>query len=94
MWPFMYAGRVPLVADRWYGFSDSGGFYGSEAGYDSKGLAMRGIWLHVPDVAAAVNAPALLGSVACCVLTGKQFVDELYRRDPEMVSDLGHWSAP
>lgn len=97
-WPFlMHDGGLVVWPHLWYGFADSGGVYGSSSGYESAGLAMRAIWLLEPDVSAAINSPHLLGSVACCVLRGDQFVRRLY----DIVEDTGNvehvygvWSKP
>jgi hypothetical protein len=108
VWPFYMADcNVPIYEDRWYGFGDAGGaFYGT---HDPKGGVYSGFASDV-ECLAALNAdrgedctaddwssdPDELGGVMACIITGRQYVDRLYKLcgaggSGWEFSEYGHW---
>lgn len=106
VWPWCDAqSGAKLAADRWYGFSDSGGLCSSFDGYDTAEacrVACVADWGGETEEDGGVSfstAPEDLGGVAICVLTGRQYVDRLYALAGPggsgwELSDYGHWSEP
>ena len=65
-----------LAMDRYYGFLDSGGLAGSFDGYDSRAevVAAMAAEFYVYDVG---TKPEQLGDSGICVLTGREYVNQL-----------------
>lgn len=102
-WPFKLADRaVYLVEHTWYGFSDGGGLLGSGNGYVTAEEAERIItsqeeWTPEEEEQSVSSDPEELGAVACCVLTGRQYVDRLYQLCGPVgsgweLSEYGSWA--
>lgn len=98
-WPFYdYSSGGFLSEDRYYAFSDSGGFAGKFYGYDNELEAAADLkksgytdddWSMKPDDLGAYVA----------VLTGRQFIDQLYiicdgPEQKELFSSYGEWFKP
>jgi hypothetical protein len=101
LWPWHDAQSGALIqAERWYGFSDSGGLWGSRSGYETLERAQACLTEDAPDDDGSVFStnPEDLGSVACCILTGRQYVDRLYSLCETggtwPLEDYGKWSEP
>lgn len=100
-WPFCMADSgAKLEADRYYGFSDSGGLCGYVAGYDTQASAVNALALEYGEPFAQWGStkPEDLGGVGCCVLTGRQYVDRLYELCKPggsgwELSEYGKWTA-
>ncbi len=102
VWPFIDADSSrPIQEIRYYGFCDSGGFIASPGGYASLEACAEACAKELLDEGPyeirridCTNDPSALGSVACCILTGRQFVDRLYELCSEgsEMSDFGTWS--
>lgn len=97
VWPWHMVDGPVLHADRFYGFCDSGGLCGARVGYESQQRAEEfiGDGFGMEDIS---TKPEDLGGVACCILTGRQYVDRLYALclpggSGWELSDYGRWSA-
>lgn len=99
-WPFYdYSSGGFLGEDRYYAFSDSGGFAGKFYGYDDEVQAATDLKASGYDDDDWSIKPEDLGSVAVTILTGRQFIDQLYiicdgPEQKEMFSHYGEWFNP
>lgn len=97
-WPFYdFSSGGHLVEDRFYAFSDSGGFAGKFYGYDNCLDAAADMKLLGYEDDDWSIKPEDLGSCVA-VLTGRQFIDQLYfihKNEPdsegESVLPYGYW---
>jgi hypothetical protein len=106
VWPFRYDNKTAIYADRYYGFYDAGGVLYQGAGMVGAGgwatseacvTALMGLRTSMEDdVAGYCSTDSTeLGVVACCVLTGRQYVDALYKvGGGYSLEEWGGWSEP
>lgn len=104
VWPFCVAdSAAKLMPELYYGFSDSGGLVCGGTGYSTEG-GLKSYVGREQEVAANElghyfsSDPEELGGVACCVLTGRQYVDRLYYlcehdAHENSLEPYGKWSA-
>lgn len=97
VWPFNEAtSGSPIHETRFYGFADSGSLYGSHEGYETSAIALVELMKVVPPFLDISTEPSLLGDSACCLLSGRQFIDQLkvLLTGDQPLSDHGTWSIP
>lgn len=93
-WPFILEENGTKIKENmFYGFYDCGGVFNS-SGYENQEDAVRNISRFYGESAKSdiSTEPSDLGSVAICILSGRQFVTRLQMIQDEDISDYGRWS--
>jgi hypothetical protein len=95
VWPFKMADSTALLhADRYYAFGDAGGLQGDYAGYDNVANCVESIEQERGEPFEGDDwstKPEDLGGVMSCILTGRQYVDQLYTLGGDL-GEYGCWS--
>lgn len=97
IWPFIdHSSNQKIKEDVFYGFSDAGGTASSEVEFKSSQEAVDYLTeLYEFQAEDMSTDPNDLGNVACCVLSGRQFIDKLRLiNTTEGELEFGEWSQP
>lgn len=95
VWPFNdESSGAQIQKDRFYGFCDSGGLWGTRSGYLTVEEAKASCLEDMEHGLNISTEPSMLGDAACCILTGRQFIDQLevIALGGNPISDHGTWS--
>lgn len=96
-WPFLdEESGCEILETRFYGFSDSGGIAGGFQGYTNREDAINAIRNEYELMECQIGTDAAdLGGYAVTVLSGREFVDQLYwlcEGNRNQLTDFGRWS--